>query len=274
MRYIKQSFKYIYKNGLVLLLFSLVPAIFYGGLLRPFKFIEFINNYSNLTVLNFGDIFFSIIEISWLKLLYYVFAFILFGVFFSIIIGIIENHFRSGKNNYSNIKAYINNNITSVLINIILLFLINFVLSFLSSVLIYLFHVLLVGLNTTPSLACIIIAILIFVIYFCVSMSLGLVFMLNVPTMMQNGYLFKQSISNTINAIGNNYFNLILAYLAPYLVIIPLISIFSFSTILIKIINMILALGLIIYYSAFVMVAYYDINNLPRYDNRKYYTIK
>lgn len=274
MRYIKQSFKYIYKNGLVLLLFSLVPAIFYGGLLRPFKFIEFINNYSNLTVLNFGDIFFSIIEISWLKLLYYVFAFILFGVFFSIIIGIIENHFRSGKNNYSNIKAYINNNITSVLINIILLFLINFVLSFLSSVLIYLFHVLLVGLNTTPSLACIIIAILIFVIYFCVSMSLGFVFMLNVPTMMQNGYLFKQSISNTINAIGNNYFNLILAYLAPYLVIIPLISIFSFSTILIKIINMILALGLIIYYSAFVMVAYYDINNLPRYDNRKYYTIK
>ena len=73
MRYIKLSFKYCVKNILFLFLMSLIPAVFIGSLLSPFKFLEFINNYSSLAVVSFSDIFYSIIDISWLKILFYIF---------------------------------------------------------------------------------------------------------------------------------------------------------------------------------------------------------
>ena len=63
MRYIKLSFKYLIKNILFLFLLSLVPAIFIGSLLSPFKFLEFINNYPKLTITAFADFFYSIIAI-------------------------------------------------------------------------------------------------------------------------------------------------------------------------------------------------------------------
>ena len=111
MRYIKLSFKYSVKNILFLFLMSLIPAIFIGSLLSPFKFLEFINNYASLTIVSFADIFYSIIDISWLKVLFYCLALGLISVFVSIIVGEIENHFRSGKKNFYNFKNYINNNI-------------------------------------------------------------------------------------------------------------------------------------------------------------------
>ena len=77
MRYIKLNFKYLIKNILFVFLLSLIPAIFMGSLLNPFKFLEFVNNYANIVVVNFADIFYNIIDISWLKLLFYVIGFFL-----------------------------------------------------------------------------------------------------------------------------------------------------------------------------------------------------
>lgn len=273
MRYIKLSFKYLIKNMLFLFLMSLIPAVFIGSLLSPFKFLEFINNYANLTVINFADIFYAIVDISWLKILFYVIGLTLFAVVLSIIIGAIDNHFRSGKRNYTKIKNYINNNVLVVLMNIILIFVINFIVSFLCSTIIYLFHILFVGQNATANVGCIIIGILLFTVYFCVMAVTSIVLMLNIPNMLLNGYGFKQSISSTINSIGKNFLYLVIAYVIPYAVIIPLISIFNFSNIALHIINVICFIISIMYYSAFVMTAYFDLNNIMRYDNRKYYSI-
>jgi len=274
MRYIKLSFKYLIKNILFVFLLSLIPAIFMGSLLSPFKFLEFINNYANLVVVNFGSIFYSIIDISWLKLLFYFIGFALLFVCVSIIIGLIENHFRSGKRNYTSIKNYINNNILTVCINLIIIFVINFVLSFLSGTIIYLFHIMLAGINSAPNAGCIVIAIIMFVLYTCVMAVISLVLLLNIPNMNINGYTFKQSISSTINFIANKFFHLLLAVLLPLVIIIPLISIFNFSSIALHIINVICLIISIMYYSSFVMTAYFDLANIMRYDNRKYYSIK
>lgn len=271
MRYIKLSFKYLIKNALFLFLISLVPALFFGSLLSPFKFLNFINNYSSMVVTGFADIFYGLIDLSWLKALFYVLSIALLALAVSIIIGAIDNHFRSGKKNYYKVKNYINNNILVVLINLLLIFVINFIISLLSATMIYLFHILFSGLNASASIGCIIVAIIMFTIYFCIMIIVSMVVMLNIPNMLINGYTFKQSISNTVNVIGKNFINLILGFLVPYIVIIPLISIFSFSNVALHIVNVVCLIISIMYYSSFVMTSYFDLNNMMRYDNRKYY---
>ncbi len=274
MRYIKLSFKYLIKNILFLFLLSLIPSIFMGSLLSPFKFFEFINNYSSITITGFADIFYSIFDISWLKILFYLITFALLAVTISFVIGEIENHFRSGKKNFKGYKNYINNNIMVVISNIIIFSVINFILLFLYTTLVYLFHFLIVGLNVSANAGCIVIAIILGAIYFCLMAIIGLVLMLNVPNMLYNGYNFKQSMSNSINLLSKNFIGLILAYLLPFAIIIPLISIFNFSSIALHIINVICLIISMMYYSSFAMTAYYDLSGLSRYDERKYYNIK
>ena len=274
MRYIKLTFKYCIKNILFLFLMSLIPAVFIGSLLSPFKFLEFINNYAKITVVNFGDIFYSIIDISWLKILFYILAFAILSLFLSIIVGEIENHFRSGKKNYFNVKHYINNNILTILLNLLIFVVINFIVSFLCGTIIYLFHVMLCGLNSSASVACVIIAIIIFTLYFCVICLSGLAILINTPNMLFNGYNFKQAISSTINLIGKDFFNLVLAYLLPFVIIIPLISIFNFSSIALHIVSIVCIIISVIYYSSFALTAYFDLSNITRYDERKYFQIK
>ena len=253
---------------------SLIPAVFIGSLLSPFKFLEFINNYAKITVVNFGDIFYSIIDISWLKILFYILAFAILSLFLSVIVGEIENHFRSGKKNYFNIKHYINNNILTILLNLLIFVVINFIVSFLCGTLIYLFHVMLCGLNSTASVACVIIAIVLFTLYFCVICLSGLAILINTPNMLFNGYNFKQAISSTINLIGKDFFNLVLAYLLPFVLIIPLISIFNFSSVALHIVSTVCIIISVIYYSSFALTAYFDLSNIARYDERKYFQIK
>ncbi len=274
MRYIKLSFKYCFKNILFLFLMSLIPAVFIGSLVSPFKFLEFINNYANLVVTGFGDVFYAIIDISWLKILFYIIGFGLISIFASVICGEIENHFRSGKRNYYNFKNYINNNILTILLNLMIFVVINFIVSFLCGTLIYLFHVIINGLNTTAGVGCMICAIIFFTLYFCVISFVGLALLINVPNMMINGYNFKQAISSTVNLLGKNFFALLLAYLVPYVIIIPLISIFNFSSIALHIVSTICLIISIMYYSSFALTAFFDLSNLSRYDERKYFQIK
>lgn len=274
MRYIKLSFKYLIKNILFLFLLSLIPAIFMGSLLSPFKFFEFVNNYANIVVVNFGDIFYNIIDISWLKLLFYVIGFALLFVCVSVIIGFIENNFRSGKKNYLNVKNYINNNILSVILNIVLIVIVNFIISFIFATIIFLFHILIAGLKSAPGVALIIISIILFAVYLFSISVVSMVLLINIVNMNINGYTFKQTLSSTINFVGKNFLQLLLAYLLPFAVIIPLISIFNFSNVALHIINCICLIISIMYYSSFVMTAYFDIANIMRYDNRKYYSIK
>jgi len=273
MRFIKNSFIYLYKNFLHLFLFSLVPALFSGLLLNPFKMIEFVNKYPRTIVKNFGDIFYGIFDISWLRCLLYVFAIIILAIFVSVILGVIENHFRSGKRNVKSIKGYINNNILTVLLNFFVLALAVFVVSFLATTVIYLFHILFSGLNCSPNGGSIALSIIIVVLYFCANFSLNLLMLLNIPNMIITGYTFKNSIGGTFNFIGKNFVWLLLGSLVPFVITIPLVSIATDSGWLL-LVNSICVLFSIMYYSSFIMVSYFDLNNLNRYDNRKYYNFK
>lgn len=273
MKNIKDSFVYMYKNILYLFLFAIVPSVLIGIFLSPFKFIEFINIYPSLAISKFGDIFYAIIDISWLKLLLYVLGIIILSIFVSLILGMIENHFRSGKRNIKNFKGFINNNIMNVFINLIILFISYFIISFLGATFIYLFHILISGIGATPNVFSIIIASIFVVIYFCLNICFTLICLLNIPNMQINGYNFKNSLGGVFNLLYKNPVELLLGMLIPYVIIIPTISLTTNS----KLVMLFNALGVficLIYYSSFIMVSYFSLNNLNRYDNRRYYNIK
>ena len=161
-----------------------------------------------------------------------------------------------------------------VILNLVIFCVINFILSFLYGTIVYLFHILIAGLNTHANVALIIISIILGAIYFCLIVMVGLIALLNIPNMSFNGYNLKQSVSNSINLVSKNYFGLILACILPFAIIIPLVSIFNFSSVALHIINVICLIISIMYYSSFTMTAYFDLLGLTRYDERKYYNIK
>lgn len=273
MKNFKDSFVYIYKNILYLLLFAIVPSVLLGVFLSPFKFIEFINTYPSLPVSKFGDVFYAIVDISWLKLLFYVLAIIILSIFISLILGMIENHFRSGKRNIKNFKSFINNNIMNVFLNLSLLFMIYFIVSFLCATFIYLFHILISGIGATPKAFSIVIASLFVVIYFCLNICSSLICFLNIPNMLINGYNFKNSIGGVFNLLYKNPVELLVGMLFPYIFIIPTISL-TVNSKLIILFNILGVLICLIYYSSFIMISYFSLNNINRYDNRRYYNIK
>jgi len=161
-----------------------------------------------------------------------------------------------------------------VLLNLIVFTIINFIISFLCGTVIYVFHILIAGLNSSANVATIIIAIIIFTLYLGSMIFVSLVLLMNVPNMLFNGYTFKQSIASSINLISKNLLSLIFAFIIPFVLYIPLISIFNFSSVALKIVNIICLIIAIMYYSSLAMTMYYDLSNLTRYDERKYYNIK
>ena len=271
MKFIKLSISYMLKNFLYLFLMALIPAIFLGVLISPFKVFEFINNYSSTPILTFGTIFNGMANFSFLQILLIVIRLVLLGIFISGIIGQMENHIRSGKLNISATKEYVNSNIIVVIVNLFILAFISLFITFLASTLIFLLHLIFSGINTSPTVFNVILSnIVLSAIFIFYALICGILF-INVPNMLINGATFKGSLANVIKMQEKNNFNLILAVLAPLFIVLILVSIFYTSTIM-PVINTVCILLLIMYYSSLAMTGYFELSKTQRYDNkRKYY---
>ena len=140
MKFIKQSFSYMIKNYLYIFLFCIIPVAFIGILNSPFKIIEFMNKYPTSLINNFGELFSLIFNLNWLDFVLGILGIVIFSLFLSIILGHMENHMRSGKNNFKNMHSYVNNNILVVLVNVFALVVAYLVLMFLLACLLFLFH--------------------------------------------------------------------------------------------------------------------------------------
>ena len=69
MKFLKLSFDYIKKNFLLLLIFAIIPTIFFGFLLRPFNLFEFICDYSKINVKSFASLFNSLFNFNFWHIL-------------------------------------------------------------------------------------------------------------------------------------------------------------------------------------------------------------
>ena len=270
MKFVKLTFSYLYKNFLYLFLFSIIPAVFLGTTLSPFKVIEFINRYSQDPVLNFDTIFNGMVNFSWLQLLFVIISIVLLAIFISAILGQMEQHFRSGKLNLEALKEHVNNNILLVLANIVALFVLAFVVFFVASAILFLTHLLLSGINTSPTVFNVVVANVILSVIFIFYALFAGVILINTANMLTDGSEFRYSFSDAIKLTQKNGIHLILAMLLPFIIIAVFVSIFVNSPIL-PVINVLGVLFSIMYYTSLAMTGYFELAKLDRYDNRKRY---
>lgn len=269
MKYVKLTFNYLFKNFLYIFLLGLVPMAYFGGLLSPFKTFEFMTNYSNIAVHNYGDIFYALIDFKILPIILTILGIAVLAVFVSLAIGQMENHMRSGKLNYKSMFQYLNNNILVVIVNLAILLLIWFLLQFLLSALIMLMHLIISGMGNTPNVFGIIVAIILCCAKFAFFLLIASVIFLTMPNMLISGYPTKQAISNAIKLMNKNTFQYLLAMVVPFVVIIPLACLLKGN--LCYVTNTIGTLILFIYYTSLCMTSYFELSGMNRYDNRKYY---
>lgn len=274
MKFIRSSLSYLSKNFVYVGLLSLIPAVFMGLLLEPFKIVEFANTYSSTPVLNFNTIFGSILNFSVLTLVVWVVAFILLAIFLSAIMGQMESHMRSGKHNFSSIKEYVNNNIVTLISNLLTLLVIAIVLMFLTSSILFLLHLILSGINTSPTVTNYVISNILLVAIFILYSIIGATFFLNIANMISGGYPFRHSLSNTFRLIQKNALKLGLAVLFPFIFVVILVSAFITLPGAMVYVNVICTWALIMYYSALAMTSYFKLSGTKRYDNTKKYYYK
>jgi len=270
MRFFKLTFSYMGKNFLYLFLFALIPAIFFGLTLSPFKLVEFINNYSQVPVVAFGSIFKAMFPLGVLQLLIILVTILLLAIFVSAILGQMEHHFRSGKLNLTAIKDHVNSNILILLANIGLLFFVYFILTFSISAILFLLHLLLSGLNTSPTIFNVVLSNILVSIIIILYAIISHIVLLNISNMINNGTELRYSLSETIKLTQKNTFLLTITVLLPYVFFSIFVSLFVNTSIL-PIINVIGVLFLIMYYASFAMTSYFELSKLERYDNRKKY---
>ena len=269
MKFIKLSFSYLKKNFLYLLAFAVVPTVFIGILLKPFSLFHFVNIYPTLQITGFGSIFNALFQFSFVNILLTLLGLIILSVFVSIGIGNIENHMRSGKLNLKSTLKFINNNFLVVFVNILIIFASWFVLMFVYSGVLCLTHIIFSGINSFPSIFLIVFAIILASAVFVLFIEIIALFALNIPNMLINGYPAKQAFSNSIKLLNRKNFEFLFAMLVPFVVIIPLASIFASNLIIIP--NIVGLLLILTYYPSLIMTGYFELSNTPRYDNRSYY---
>ena len=273
MRFIKLGSSYFFKNSWWTLLIWLLPSVFAGFLIGPFQIVSFMNVYPGTAITGFSDIFTILMPFSWLKVVFIILGILLVSIFLCMAIGEAESHMRSGKLKFKEIFSYVNNDILVTLVNILLIVVVYAILTFLLGSILFLMHLLLSGLTNAPTILNIIIAIVFCVITIVLFTFAVLLFLINIPNMISNGYSFKEGISSTMQLISKNTFKLLTAYLVPYVVIIPFVSGLCRTNVL-WVANIVCFLITMAYYSCLTMTSYYELSNTNRYDNRKYYNYK
>lgn len=270
MKFFKLGTNYWFKNIGYISLLWVIPAVFAGLLCGPYQIIQFINYYPKTQISSFGDIFNILMPIGWLRLLVVIGAIALVSIFLSMTIGEMERHMRSGKFSFKNIFAFINNEILVVFVNIVLLVIIYFILTFILGSILFLFHLIFSGLTNIPTLLNSIVAIVLCCVIIVLYTLAVALFLINIPNMITNGYSLKEGISSTCQLISKKTFKILLAYVLPYVIIIPFVCGLA-NTSIIWIPNIICTFLQWSYYSSLTMTSFFELSNLPRYDNRKYY---
>ncbi len=273
MKYIKLGSGYFFKNSWWLLLVWLLPSIFVGLCTGPFQIIEFMNSYPKTIISNFGDIFNILMPLTWQRAIFVVLGIFLVSIFVSMAFGESESHMRSGKLGFKEIFSYVNNDILVSIVNIFIIEIIYIIFKFILGSILFLLHLLLSGLSSVATILNVILAIVLCVCVIVLFTLLASTFLINIPNMISNGYSLKESISSTFQLLSRSTFKLLLAYLMPFLFIIPVISLLSHTSVL-WLGNILSFLFLGAYYSSLTMTSYFELSNTSRYDNRKYYNYK
>lgn len=271
MKNISSSFKYIFNNFLMVLLFTLIPAIFMGSFYNMFGLSNFVAHYISTTVNELGSILSLLFDFSFNNFLFFVLGSIMLVLFISAFIGNIENHFRSGKLNLNNTSYYINNNVLAVTTYYLFTVALMMFYKFLLGILLFTTHVIFSGLKNTPTTFTFVIAIVLLVSSFVLFAYLLNYILLGLPVTLFNGYNVRTSLSDASELLNKKHTQTTVGLLLPFSLVFFLMvlgQLFSLTIVT----NIIVALIVFALVPVYSFVCYYDYSALNRYDNKgKYY---
>lgn len=270
MKNLSEAIKYIGKNLIFVFSFALLPACFVGAFLQPFSTITFIIDYKTITVSNFGDILKPLFCISWVELLNWFLAIILFVIIMSAFLGNIENHFKSGKLNLSSTGNFINNNFL-IVSTYVFIFLICYLLyKFMLALICFIIHIIFGCLGSTPTIASYILFVVIGVATLAIVAYLFAMLLIALVDTTICGYSVSTSFSDANDLISKKSWQVTLLVAIPFMVVIPLVvlgHIFGFALVA----NLFSVILLYIYYPTLAYTMYFDFARITRYDNVKRY---
>ena len=268
MNYFKDVFTYFGKNILYMLVFAVVPAVFCGLLLQPFALFEFLAEYPNSTIHNFGEFFLAVFHLEWLDILWIILAFIFLALAVSLLLGFLESHFKTGKHNLVN-SFSLNSNILTVCKILLLLTVVVFVINLILMLLMFLVHVIFNNNASATTASVIINYILVIAGMFPLARVLTL-FTQTCIEMLINGSPMNVSFSDSTHSVARNGPAIFAVEATLFLVIFAVIIGFAYLDLnwLGNIIGMLLFVPI---ECILGMCVFFSTNGIRRYDIRKTY---
>lgn len=274
MLYIKKTFSYLKKSFWILALIAAIPAVVMSLFFRPLSFITFIPQYSSTVINSFTDVAWLIFDKYSITHVYpLVIVFILLVLGCSLMLSIIEKHFRVGKLMLKAPIKDVNNSLFPVLKTLAVIVVIYLLWNFILAGITTLLHFIMSGRGVATKLnvaviTAIILGLFLVLLFFCMPALLW------APLMLIFGYSFVDAFIASAKLSGKTPMRLFTGCAFPFLLIIILQYILSFFPI--PLFVMIIAAAiyfifLISYIMAYMMVAAFDLTDMERRDVKKSY---
>ena len=268
MKNLAETFKYIYKNFLFVIFSVIIPAIYIGVFINPFKMFSFNPAYYEAVINNAGDVFNLMFDFSWQNIILNILGGILVVIFMSAYLGNIENHFRSGKIKLDQTNSVINNNILACILYYLLLFTIILLFKFIVMFVTFTLHVLFSGLGSNVKIYNFIITTLVnFGLLFLFAYILSFIF-LAIPTTLFYGYSIRNSLSYSGEMMSKRSHTTMAGIIIPvtFILILSLLgSLFNFL-VAAQLINILFAF---IYFPVYAYTIFFKYSGNERFDNTK-----
>jgi len=282
MIYLKETFKYLKRSFLPLLVVAIIPAVLLGLFTSPFTFISFLPlYYGTVDGTSFNSIFDMLMFPNYINLVFPYIILILFLILFlSYGLGTVEKHFKTGKRGFTRPLRAMNNSALPILKTVPIMLVALMLTVLIQTAIITLIRHSISGLSNAP------LPIDSILVTTVSAVSFGLVLMASIfagvwAVIIQiYGYSFKEAFIETIRAVRKKWGSLFLGLLIPITLLVSAQVIYNsflvfedvtWESWLAGFVSVMINLFILIYYMAYIPVSVYHMNNLERRDNQPPY---
>ena len=265
MRYFVDAVKYGIRNLNKLSLFTLLPAVFVGYFVTPFCLTNFLSKYPQLVVLEYKDVFDAFFDFSWQNILLTAIGLILVVFVFTILLGFVERHMRTGKFMLTDSMQIFNSNIIVVGLISLLIIVIYMVVMILLSLFLFWLHLLISHLEYAPTTLNIVLTYAVSILTLLSLYRLAMSLCLSIPEIISTGYSLPTCMSEIGDKLGKNSFKAYFAFALPLVIHIPAL-VLSVGHWWYIIVLFVLMFMYVVYYTSLVYVIYFDISGFARND--------
>lgn len=274
MKYIGETFAYLKKSFCLIALVCLAPSVALGFFSKPLSLLTFVPVYSGSFVRGFGDVFRIILNADSLKRIYPpVIVFVLLLLSLCIGLSVIEKHFRIGKLTLKKPFAEINNTFFPVLKVMLLMTAVIALYALLTVSLVSLSHYIFCGIGK-PNAGAVASASVISVLLFVLCAVFAGPMLLMMPITVIYGYSFADALTAAYELVGKKLASVVIGGIFPFAVVTVIQSVLLFFPIIrvaAVAISAAMYLFITVYMTAYIMVVMFDLSELARRDNKKYF---